>query len=154
MYTDQFVDVLDPEILHAALEPFAPPAGRGACAAHDPSQFDTPQRQQAAFDGDPVDPVRDVAAARALCAGCPALAACRGYAEMSGDDVTFLAGQTADQRVEHRSKSMEITRRRRQVRALHAFNAPTPIIADLLGRDPSLIRGDLRALRQRGATVA
>lgn len=148
MHTNQFIDAINPEILFAALEPITPPTGQGACATHDPDRFTTPQRQQAAFDGEPMDPVHDVAAARSVCVNCPVLAACRKYASMSGDDVTFLAGQTADQRQAQRSKSIEIARRRLRVRALHAIDAPTPVIAALIGRDPSLIRGDLRVLRQ------
>lgn len=149
MHADQFIDAICPEILYAALEPIALPSGQSACATHDSHRFATPQRQQATFDGDPVDPVSDVAAARALCATCPMLTACGKYAETGGDDVTFLAGQTADQRRVQRSKSTEVARRRRQVRALHEIGAPTPVIADLLNRDPSLIRSDLRALRQQ-----
>jgi hypothetical protein len=37
----------------------------------------------------------------------------------------------------------------RQVQELHRLGAPTPVIAGLVGRDPSLIRGDLRTLQQQ-----
>jgi hypothetical protein len=39
-------------------------------------------------------------------------------------------------------------RRRLQVAALRELGAPTRVIAELVGRDPSLIRGDLRAIGQ------
>jgi transcription factor WhiB len=154
MRTDQFIDAMDPEILYTALDSISPPAGRSACATHDPHRFTTPRRQQATFDGEPVDPARDIASARALCARCPILAACNKYAEMSGDEITFLAGQTAVQRQAHRSKTTEIARRRLRVRALLALGAPTPVIAELLGRDPSLIRGDIRTIRPRNEPAA
>jgi hypothetical protein len=41
-----------------------------------------------------------------------------------------------------------MTKRRLQVAALRELGAPTSIIADLVGRDPSLIRGDIRAIEQ------
>ncbi len=69
MDTDTFIDTTAPEILYMALEPITPPAGTAACATHDSGRFASPQRQQAAFDGDPVDPAADYQAARAICRG-------------------------------------------------------------------------------------
>jgi len=65
----------------------------------------------------------------------------------------FLAGWTAAERSTRRTKKAEIAKRRRQVRELHRLGAPTSVIADLVGRDPSLIRGDLRALMQARPAV-
>jgi hypothetical protein len=147
--TNTFIDTTAPEILYAALEPITPPAGTAACAAHDPGRFASPQRQQAAFDGDPVDPTIDYQAARKICLGCPLLAACRRYAEDSREGDTFLAGLSPDQRRARRHKKTELAKRRLQVKALHELEAPTSVIAELVGRDPSLVRGDLRALDQQ-----
>jgi hypothetical protein len=134
--------------LHLALEPMPPPAGPGACATHDPRRFASPERQQAAFDGEPTDPKRDYLAARLICLDCPILAACGHYAEGSREEHTFLAGLTPDQRRTRRRKHVEIAKRRLQVDALRALGAPTLVIADLVGRDPSLVRADLRALNR------
>jgi len=147
--TNEFLDTTPPEILYGALEPITPPAGTAACAIHDPERFVSPQRQQAAFDGDPVDPAVDYHAARVICLGCPLLAACRRYADASREGHTFIAGLSADQRSAQRRKKTEMTKRRLQVGALRALGAPTLVIAELVGRDPSLIRGDLRAVEQR-----
>jgi len=145
--TDTFIDTTAPEILYVALEPITPPAGT---AAYDRGRFASPQRQQAAFDGDPVDPAADYQAARAICLGCPLLAACRRYAdEDSLDEDTFLAGLSPGQRQARRRKKSEVAKRRLQVDALRALGAPTSVIAGLVGRDPSLVRGDLRALGQQ-----
>lgn len=149
MDTDTFIDTTAPENLYVALEPITPPAGTAACAAYDRGRFASPQRQQAAFDGKPVDPAADYQAARAICLGCPLLAACRRYAEDSLDEVTFLAGLSPGQRRAHRCKKNEVAKRRLQVDALRALGAPTSVIAELVGRDPSLVRGDLRALGQQ-----
>lgn len=54
---------------------------------------------------------------------------------------------TASERRRLFSKRTEVAKRRRQVEALHRIGAPTQVIAELLGRDPSLIRRDLKALR-------
>lgn len=149
MDTNEFIDVTAPEVLYAALEPITPPAGTAACANHDTKRFASPQRQQAAFDGDPVDPVVDYQAARAICLGCPILAKCGGYADASREEDTFLAGRSADQRSTRQRKKTEMAKRRLQVAALRAIGAPMPVIAEITGRDPSLIRGDMRAIAQR-----
>lgn len=149
MDTNEFIDMTAPEILYTALEPISPPAGTAACTIHASERFVSPQRQQAAFDGDPVDPAVDNQAARAIRLGCPLLAACRQYADDSRDEHTFLAGLSADQRSTRRRKKTEMAKRRLQVGALHALGAPTPVIARLVGRDTSLIRGDLRAIAQQ-----
>ena len=149
MDTNEFIDATSPEILYGALEPITPPAGTAACATHHPERFVSPQRQQAAFDGDPVDPAVDYRAARVICLDCPLLAACRRYADDSREEHTFIAGLSADQRAAHRRKKTEMTKRRLQASALRALGAPTLVIAELVGRDPSLIRGDLRAVEQR-----
>ena len=78
----------------------------------------------------------------------PLLAACRRYAEGSREEHTFLAGSSPDKRRTRRRKQAEIDKRRLQADALRALGAPTQVIADLVGRDPSLIRSDLRALKQ------
>lgn len=148
MNTDEFIDATAPEVLYQALEPITPPTGDAACSIHAPERFFTPQRQQAAFDGEPVDPVVDYPAARLICIGCPLLAACRRYADDSGDEHTFLAGLSAVQRSARRRKKMEMTKRRLQVVALRELGAPTRVIAQLVGRDPSLIRGELRAIER------
>ncbi|MGV9667378.1 WhiB family transcriptional regulator [Nocardia niigatensis] len=153
MNTDDFIDATAPEILYRALEPITPPTGNPACAAYLPERFVSPQRQQAAFDGDPVDPAADCPAARAICYSCPLLAACRRYAEDSGDQHAFLGGLSADQRFARRRKDAEMIKRRRQVAALREIGAPTGVIADLLGRDPSLIRGDLRLIERARSAV-
>jgi hypothetical protein len=151
--THNFINAVAADALHLALEPITPPIGPAACATHDPRRFASPQRQQAAFDGNPINPVDDYKAARAICRECPLLAACRRYAEGSGEEHTFLGGSSPDQRRARRRKQAEIARRRRQVDALRALGAPTRVIADLVGRDPSLIRSDLRALKQARPTM-
>ena len=103
MNIDDFIDATAPEILYQALEPIMPPAGGAACATHVPERFVSAQRQQAAFEGDPVD-AADYSAAKAICHGCPLLAACRRYAEDSGEEYTFLGGRIADQRSARRRK--------------------------------------------------
>ena len=143
-----------PEALYVALEPIAPLAGTGACVTHDPERFVSPQRQQAAFFGEAVDPAVDYPAARSICLSCPLLAACRRYADDSCDEHTFLAGLTAGQRSSRRLKKAEIAKRRLQVSKLRALGAPTSVIADLVSRDPSLIRGDIRALEQQAQQQA
>ena len=148
MNTDDFIDATAPDLLYQALEPITPPTGAAACAVHAPERFVSPQRQQVAFDGDPVDPTVDYRAARMICLSCPLLAACRRYADASGDEHTFLAGLSADQRVVLRRKKTEMNKRRQQVAALRDLGAPTRVIAELVGRDASLIRGDLRANEQ------
>jgi hypothetical protein len=147
--TNDFIDATAPEVLHQALEPITPPTGSAACATYTPERFNSPQRQQAAFDGNPLDPAADYRAARMICLGCPLLAACRRYADDSGDEHTFLAGLSVDQRAARRRKMTEMTKRRLQVAALRELGAPTRVIAEFVGRDPSLIRGDLRAIEQR-----
>jgi hypothetical protein len=147
--THNFINAVAADDLHLALEPIPPPIGPPACATHDPRRFASPQRQQAAFDAEPINPVEDYKAARAICLECPLLAACRRYAEDSREEDTFLAGSTPDQRRARRRKQAEIAKRRLQVDALRALGAPTSVIADLVGRDPSLIRSDLRALKQQ-----
>ena len=149
MDTHNFINAVAADDLHLALEPIPPPIGPPACATHDPRRFASPQRQQAAFDAEPINPVEDYKAARAICLECPLLAACRRYAEDSREEDTFLAGSTPDQRRARRRKQAEIAKRRLQVDALRALGAPTSVIADLVGRDPSLIRSDLRALKQQ-----
>jgi Transcription factor WhiB len=146
MDLDAFINATDPAALYAALDPTPPPAGPAACVTHDPRRFASPARQQAAFDGDPVDAATDYAAARRMCLACPLLAACRRYAAETTDTSSFLAGNTPEQRHAGRGKADEVALRRRQVKRLTALGAPTSVIAGLLGRDPSLIRGDLRAL--------
>lgn len=148
-----FIDAVAADDLHLALEPVTPPVGPAACATHDPRRFASPQRQQAAFDAEPIDPVQDYKAARAICLECPLLAACRRYAEGSREEDTFLGGSSPEQRRARRRKRAEIDKRRLQVDALRALGAPTQVIADLVGRDPSLIRSDLRALEQARPAV-
>jgi hypothetical protein len=146
--TNDFLNATTPDMMYNALEPYTPPIGMASCSAHDATRFDSPRRQQAAFDGDPVDPATDYPAARAICMSCPLLALCRRYALDSRDENTFLAGMTAEQRSPLFTKKAEIAKRRRQVAALHRLGAPTRVIAELVDRDPSLIRGDLRAIGQ------
>lgn len=153
MDTHQFCTTTASEILYLALEPVTPPNGAAACATHDPELFDTPRRQQLAFDGEALAPGLEYPAARAMCADCPLLDACRRYADDSREEHTFLAGMTAAERSTRRTKKAEIAKRRRQVRELHRLGAPTSVIADLVERDPSLIRGDLRALMQARPAV-
>lgn len=153
MDTQQFCTTTSPEMLYLALEPVTPPGGSAACATHNPALFDTPRRQQLAFDGEALTPKLDYPAAQAMCADCPLLDACRRYAYDSRDEHTFLAGMTAAERSTRRTKKAEIARRRRQVRELHRLGASTAVIADLVGRDPSLIRGDLRALNRARPAV-
>jgi hypothetical protein len=147
--THEFCTTVAPEVLYLALEPVTPPDGGGAaCATHDPALFETPRRQQLAFDGEALDPGHGYPAARTMCMACPLLEACRQYTDDSREEHTFLAGETPVERSSRRSKKSEIAKRRRQVQALHRLEAPTSVIAELVGRDPSLIRGDLRALQQ------
>ncbi len=147
MDTHEFCTRTAPQILYLALEPITPPDGTGACATHDPALFETRQRQQLAFDGEALDPERDYPAARAMCMACPLLEACRRYADDSHEDHTFLAGMTSAERFARRTKKSEIIKRRRQVQELQRLGASTSVIAELVERDPSLVRGDLRALR-------
>lgn len=149
MDTHEFCTTVAPEILYLALEPVTPPDGGGACATHDPSLFETPRRQQLAFDGEALDPARDYPAARAMCTACSLLKACRKYADDSLEEHTFIAGMTPAERSSRCTKKTEIAKRRRQVQELHRLGAPTSVIAGLMGRDPSLIRGDLRAIQQQ-----
>ena len=148
-----FIDAVAADDLHLTLEPVTPPVGPAACATHDSRRFASRLRQQAAFDGEPINPVEDYKAARAICLECPLLAACRRYAEDSREEHTFLAGSSPEQRRARRRKQAEIDKRRLQVDALRALGASTQVIADLVGRDPSLIRGDLRALKQARPAV-
>lgn len=143
---DEFIDNTPPDILWAALEPFMPPTGDAACAEYHSTLFDSPERQWAVFNDDPVDPEIDYPKARELCSSCPILAECRQYAFDSREEDTFLAGMTASERLPLQTKRTEVAKRRRQVGALHRIGAPTQVIAELLGRDPSLIRRDLRIL--------
>jgi len=138
-----------PDKLYLALEPITPPGGIGACATHDPVLFETLRRQQLAFDGEALDPERDHPAARTMGMACSVLDACRKYADDSREEHTFLAGMTAAERFSQRTKKTEIAKRRRQVLKLHRLGAPTSVIADLTERDPSLIRGNLRALHRQ-----
>ncbi|WP_433463900.1 WhiB family transcriptional regulator [Spirillospora sp. CA-128828] len=149
MDTHEFCTTTAPEILYLALEPITPPDGTGACATHNPGLFGTPWQQQRAFDGEALNPKSDYPAARAMCTACPLLDACRRYADDSREEYTFLAGMTAAERSTRRMKETEIAKRRRQVQELYRIGATTSVIADLVGRDPSLIRGDLRALEKR-----
>ena len=150
MDTPEFCMMMAPEILYLALEPVPPPDGTGgACATHDPALFETRRRQQLAFDGEALDPERDYPAARAMCEACPLLKACREYADDSREEHTFLAGMTPAERFSRRTKKTEIIKRRRQVQALHRLGASTSVIAGFVKRDPSLIRGDLRAFQQQ-----
>jgi transcription factor WhiB len=151
--TRQFCATTAPEILYLALEPVTPPNGTAACATHDPGLFDTPRRQQLAFDGEAIAPGLDYQAARVMCAACPLLDACRRYADKSCEEHTFLAGMTAAERSTRRTKKAEIAKRHQQVQELHRLGAPTLVIADLVDRDPSLIRGDLRTIRQAQPAV-
>lgn len=154
MNTNEFIDTTAPDDLYRALEPIAPPAGQVACRAHNPRLFASPGRQQAAFDGEPVDPVQDYRAARMVCLGCPVLSACTRYAEASGEANAFLAGMSSDQRrAAPGRKKAEIAGRRQRVAELRRLGASTAIIADLVGRDPSLIRADLRVLEQTRSAV-
>jgi hypothetical protein len=149
MDTQTFVDTTAPEILYQALEPITPPAGIAACATYDSRRFASPHRQQAAFDGDPVDPAVDYQVARAICLGCALLTFCRRYAQDSREEDTFLAGLSPEQRRARRHKKTERAKRRLQISALRGLGAQTSVIAELVGRDPSLVRGDLRALAQQ-----
>lgn len=139
-------DVLPPDALFRAMEPFGPPQGDAACGTWDPSRFPSMSKQRAAFDGEPTVPVRDLAQARAMCCTCLLLESCRRYAQESQDEHVFLAGETADERLKKRLKSGEIAKRRRRVAELHALSVPTVVIARLLQRDESSIRSDLREL--------
>jgi hypothetical protein len=147
--THEFSTMMAPETLYLALEPIIPPAGIGACATYSPALFETQGWQQLAFDGEPVDPELHYAAARAICMACTLLDACRKYADDSREEHTFLAGMTAAERSTRHTKKTEIAKRRRQVQELHRLGASTSVIAELMERDPSLIRGDLRALQQQ-----
>lgn len=144
---NEFVDNTRPDILWSALEPFMPPAGNAACGEYHGTLFDSPDWQWAVFNDDPVDPKVDYPVARALCSGCAILRACREYALDSREEDTFLAGMTVSERRRLFTKRTEVAKRRRQVEALHRIGASTQVIAELLGRDPSLIRRDLKALK-------
>ncbi|MEV6363201.1 WhiB family transcriptional regulator [Nocardia asteroides] len=148
MDTRQFIDATAPCDLIWALEPIAPPPGAGSCATHHTERFDSRQRQQAAFDGEPHHD-SDYAHTRAICQSCPILKMCGQYADTSLDDHGFLAGRTAPERAAKRVKHTEIAKRRIQVQRLTDLAAPTSVVAELMSRDPSLIRGDLRTMRRR-----
>lgn len=143
---DDIENVLPPDALFWAMEPFGPPMGEAACSTWDETMFLSPEEQQAAFDGEPVVPERDIPKARAMCRTCPLLESCRRYALDSRDEHVFLAGETAEERRKTWRKSGEIAKRRHQVAELYALKVPTTMIARLLGRDESSIRSDLRQL--------
>jgi hypothetical protein len=136
---DEIEDVLPPEALIRAMEPFGPPLGEAACSTWDPNRFRSMREQLAAFDGEPIAPERDLPLARAVCRRCSLLESCRRYAQASRDEHVFLAGETSDERRKTWRKSGEIAKRRRQVAELHALRVPATTIARLLRRDESLI---------------
>ncbi|MFJ3499781.1 WhiB family transcriptional regulator [Streptomyces sp. NPDC090135] len=146
---EEIEDVLPPDALFWAMEPYGPPLGGAACSTWDESRFPSPERQQAAFDGEPVVPEWDIPEARAMCRKCLLLEGCRRYAMDSRDEHVFLAGESAEQRRKSWRKAGEIVKRRRQVAELYALNVGTAVIAQLLGRDESSIRSDLRELGKR-----
>ncbi|MDH6608468.1 ferredoxin [Streptomyces sp. SAI-208] len=146
---DEIEDVLPPDALFRAMEPFGPPLGDAACVTWDPNRFPTKREQTAAFDGESAVPERDIPQARAMCRTCPLLESCRRYAYDSRDEHVFLAGETAEERRTKWRKSGEIAKRRRRVVELYALNLPTATIARMLGRDESSIRGDLREVQKR-----
>ncbi|MDT0317973.1 WhiB family transcriptional regulator [Streptomyces millisiae] len=146
---DEIEYLLSPDALFWAMEPFGPPLGEAACHVWDATRFPSQAEQQAAFDGEPVKPERDIPQARAMCRECPLLQSCRRYALDSRDEHVFLAGETAEERRRRWRKSGEVAKRRRQVAELCALKVPTVIIAQLLGRDESSIRNDLRILGGR-----
>ncbi|WP_326773024.1 WhiB family transcriptional regulator [Streptomyces sp. NBC_01445] len=146
---DEIEDVLPPDALFWAMEPFGPPMGEASCSTWDPKRFPSQQEQQAAFDGESTMPERDLPQARAMCRTCLLLESCRRYALDSRDEHVFLAGETAEERRKKWRKSGEITKRRRRVDALYALRVPTVTMAQLLQRDESSIRSDLRELEKR-----
>ena len=146
---DEIEDVLPPDALFRAMEPFGPPLGEAVCSTWDPKRFPTKREQQAAFDGEPTAPERDIPQARAMCRTCPLLQSCRRYAQDSRDEHVFLAGETAEERRRMWRKAGEIAKRRRQVAELYTLSVPTATIARLLQRDESLIRNDLREVGKR-----
>ncbi|HJD84145.1 WhiB family transcriptional regulator [Kitasatospora aureofaciens] len=146
---DEIDNMLSPDALFWAMEPFGPPMGDAACATWNPAHFPTQRDQQAAFDGESTMPERDIPQAREMCRKCPLLESCRRYGLDSRDDHAFLAGETVEERRRTWRKSGEIAKRRRRVAALHDRRVPTTLIASLLGRDESSIRNDLRELGKR-----
>ncbi|MEU9490643.1 WhiB family transcriptional regulator [Streptomyces sp. NPDC048215] len=146
---DKIEDVLPPDALYRAMEPFGPPLGDALCVTWDPNRFPTIREQRAAFDEESVAPERDIPQARAMCRKCPLLESCRRYAQDSRDPHVFLAGETVEERRKKWRKSGEVAKRRRRVVELHALNQPTAIIARKLGRDESSIRSDLREVQKR-----
>ncbi|MEU3740143.1 WhiB family transcriptional regulator [Streptomyces sp. NPDC032198] len=146
---DEIEYVLSPDALFWAMEPFGPPLGEAACHAWDAMRFPSKAQQQAAFDGEPVEPKQDIPQARAMCRDCSLLQSCRQYALDSRDEHVFLAAETAEERRKRWRKSGEVVKRRRQVAELHVLRVPTTMIARLLGRDESSIRSDLRNLGER-----
>jgi ferredoxin len=146
---DEIENVLPPDALFWAMEPFGPPLGEAACSTWDPTRFPTPQEQQAAFDGEPITPERDIPQAQAMCRACPLLESCHRYAHDSRDEHVFLAGETVEERRKKWRKTGEIAKRRRRVAELYVLSVPTATIARLLHRDESSIRGDLRELGKR-----
>ncbi|SEQ03504.1 WhiB family transcriptional regulator [Streptomyces radiopugnans] len=143
---DEIENRLPPDALFWAMEPFGPPLGEAACSMWDPKRFPTMREQQAAFDGEPTVPERDIPQARAMCCTCPLLEGCRRYAQDSRDEHVFLAGETAEERRKKWRKAGEIVKRRRRVAELYALNVPTAIIARSLGQAERSIRSDLREL--------
>ncbi|MFJ3041882.1 WhiB family transcriptional regulator [Streptomyces tendae] len=146
---DDIEDVLPPDALFRAMEPFGPPLGEAACVTWDPNRFPSKRDQTAVFDGESTVPERDIPQARAMCRTCPLLESCRRYAYDSRDEHVFLAGETAEERRKKWRKSGEIAKRRRVVDALYALKLPTATIARMLGRDESSIRSDLREVEKR-----
>jgi hypothetical protein len=146
---DEIENVLPPDALFWAMEPFGPPLGEAACSTWDPKRFPTMREQQAAFDGEPTVPEWDIPQARATCRRCPLLDGCRRYAQDSRDEHVFLAGETAEERRKKWRKTGEIAKRRRRVAELYALNVPTAIIARLLGHAERSIRSDLHELGKR-----
>lgn len=105
---------------------------------------------QAVFDGDSDDP-SVISRARAICRSCPALIACRRYADESGDQHTFLAGMTAGEREENGRRSHVIARRRWNVRLLHAAGATVTEMLEVLEVSRRTIEADIEALGLNGS---
>ena len=126
--------------LTAALNPVPLPLGDASCAT--PESPLTPALRDV-FDGASSD-VSAVAAARELCRQCPMLIACKRYADSAGDQTTFLAGATADERAAAQTKQLKLALRRKQTESLKRLGLSTTDIANLLGVHVTVIRADLR----------
>ncbi|OXM50612.1 hypothetical protein CFP71_27060 [Amycolatopsis thailandensis] len=141
-------DYFYPELTAIAVAP------RGGVCSSEVTGFSDRQVQQAVFDGENDDPGL-LANARATCAACPALAACRQFAEVSLDDTTFLAGTTAEERSRAARRAPRTRHRRAVVERMRKAGVTIPDITFYTGYPTRSVEADLaRSERDKTARIA